>query len=319
MKIFSLLLVLLALSLYPALSGATEVYARQTGKNCSFCHLDPAGGGELTAAGKEFSVTKRLPAAPGPSAAPGVPASPQTGGFSAPSPALRALHLVVGYLHLLTAFLWFGTILYVHLVLKPAYAAGGLPKGEVRVGLLSMAVMGVTGVILTKFRLGHPAMMLESRFGLLLLTKIILYLVMVVSALVVVLVIGPRLKGKKKGGAPLPSGGELSAEELAFFDGKEGHPAYLAFEGKVYEATASRLWKGGLHMGRHQAGQDLTEALKGAPHGAEKVLALPAVGTLVRQGAAKAPLHERVFFFMAYMNLTIVFLITLVISLWRWG
>ncbi|MCM0080404.1 CopD family protein [Geomonas sp. Red32] len=320
MKTLSLLLVLLALFLSPSVSGATEVYARQTGKNCSFCHLDPAGGGELTAAGKEFSVTKRLPAAagaPGAAAAPAT-ASPQGAGPAAPSPALRVLHLVTGYLHLLTAFLWFGTILYVHLVLKPAYAAGGLPKGEVRVGLLSMVVMGVTGVILTKFRLGHPSMMFESRFGLLLLTKIILYLVMVVSAMVVVLVIGPRLKGKKQGGAPRPSGGELSAEELAFFDGKEGHPAYFALEGKVYEATASRLWKGGLHMGRHQAGQDLTEALKGAPHGPEKVLALPEVGTLVRQGSGKAPLHERVFFFMAYMNLTIVFLITFVIALWRW-
>jgi len=31
-----------------------------------------------------------------------------------------------------------------------------------------------------------------------------------------------------------------------------------------------------------------------------------------------APLHERVFFFMAYMNLVIVFLIVLILALWRW-
>jgi putative copper export protein len=87
--------------------------------------------------------------------------------------------LLVGYIHLLTAFLWFGTILYVHLVLKPAYASSGLPRGEIRVGIVSMAVMGITGVILTKFRVGTPEIMLQSRFGILLMIKIGLYLVMV--------------------------------------------------------------------------------------------------------------------------------------------
>jgi len=32
----------------------------------------------------------------------------------------------------------------------------------------------------------------------------------------------------------------------------------------------------------------------------------------------KSP-HEKVFYFMAYMNLVFVFLITFVIALWRWG
>ena len=72
-------------------------------------------------------------------------------------------------------------------------------------------------------------------------------------------------------------------------------------------------------MGRHNAGQDLTEALKLAPHGSDKIAALPDVGALLAQGEAKAPLHERVFFFMAYMNLTIVFLIVFIVALWRWA
>ncbi|MBC8017846.1 MAG: N-6 DNA methylase [Verrucomicrobia bacterium] len=42
------------------------------------------------------------------------------------------------------------------------------------------------------------------------------------------------------------------------------------------------------------------------------------VPLLVVAGPRKAPLHERVFFFMAHMNLTIVFLIILILSLWRW-
>lgn len=72
-------------------------------------------------------------------------------------------------------------------------------------------------------------------------------------------------------------------------------------------------------MGRHNAGEDLTEALKLAPHGLEKVVLLPEVGALVSQAGRKAPLHERVFFFMAYMNLSIVFLVVLILALWRWA
>jgi hypothetical protein len=30
------------------------------------------------------------------------------------------------------------------------------------------------------------------------------------------------------------------------------------------------------------------------------------------------PAHEKVFYFMAYMNLIFVFLITFIIALWRW-
>ncbi|GFO58451.1 hypothetical protein GMST_07760 [Geomonas silvestris] len=287
---------------HPLAAHATEAYAKQTGKACAACHLDPGGGGELTAAGKEFAATLSAKAAP-----------------DQASPVTKGIRFVAGYLHLLTAILWFGTILYVHLVLKPAYAAGGLPRGEVRVGVLSMAVMALTGAVLTWFRVDSLDTLLHTRFGILLLVKVSLYLVMVLTAAYVVAVIGPKLKAKKRSGdADLPAGGELSAEQLASYDGKEGRPAYFAYHGKIYDATASRLWKQGAHMGRHNAGMDLTQALDLAPHGEDKVLGLPEVGTLVAEGERKAPLHERVFFFMAYMNLTIVFLIVLVLALWRW-
>jgi hypothetical protein len=72
-------------------------------------------------------------------------------------------------------------------------------------------------------------------------------------------------------------------------------------------------------MGRHNAGSDLTEVLALAPHGPEKVTAMAAVGEIIAGGPRKAPLHERVFFFMAHMNLTIVLIIILILSLWRWG
>ena len=303
MKTLYAFLLLLVLYCQPSVCNATEIYATQTGRSCSSCHLDPGGGGELTPAGKEFAATL---------------------GTHTESHNLmllgKGLRFVAGYLHLITAIFWFGTILYVHLILKPAYAAGGLPRGEVRVGIVSMVVMGLTGGVLTHYRVTSPDMLLHTRFGILLIAKVSLYLVMVISAAYVILVIGPKLKAKKRGnGGELPVGGDLTGDQLASFDGKEGRPAYFGFEGKLYDASASKLWKQGVHMGRHNAGMDLTEALKLAPHGSDKVAAMPAVGALVAETARRAPLHERVFFFMAYMNLSIVFLIVLILALWRWA
>ena len=284
---------------------ATEEYALQTGKECSACHLNPSGGGELTVAGAAFQARVHP-------AANAVPSHDAT--FS------RMLRLLAGYAHLLTAILWFGTILYVHLVLKPAYASQGLPRGEVRVGLVSMAVMALSGAILTHYRITSPDVLLHTRFGILLLVKIGLFCIMAGLALVVVLVIGPRLRAKNGVAVPDPVGkSSFRPDELAFFDGSDGRATYFGYNGKVYDATSSRLWKGGTHMGRHPAGRDLSEFLGQAPHGEDKVMTLTCVGTLQRESVAPLrPLPERVFYVMAYTNLIMVFVITLIVALWRW-
>lgn len=293
-----LCLACLLLSAWPV--RATEDYARQTGQHCAACHLDPAGGGELTASGKRFAATVPV-------------AVSQTSSILA-----KAIRLLAGYLHFLTAIFWFGTILYVHLVLKPAYAASGLPRGEMMVGVVSMAVMGVTGLILTYYRVDSLDSLLHSRFGILLLVKVALYLIMVTSAVFVIAVIGPRLKAKRPG-LPVVASGDLRPEELAACDGKEGRPAYFACAGTIYDVSQSRLWKQGEHMRRHQAGADLTDALKLAPHGQEKVAAMRQVGTLIAAGPKKMALRDRVFYTMAYMNLAIVLVIIMILALWRWG
>ena len=82
---------------------------------------------------------------------------------------------------------------------------------------------------------------------------------------------------------------EFSREELTKFNGEDGKPVYLAYEGKVYDASESKLWKTGLHMRRHQAGTDLSEEIGGAPHGVEVLKRLPQVGTLK---AEKDPMDE---------------------------
>lgn len=72
----------------------------------------------------------------------------------------------------------------------------------------------------------------------------------------------------------------MTQEELARCDGREGRPAYAAVSGTIYDFSASPLWKGGLHQGSHQAGADLTEELKSAPHVRALIERFPVVGQL---------------------------------------
>ncbi len=72
----------------------------------------------------------------------------------------------------------------------------------------------------------------------------------------------------------------MNVTELAANDGREGRPAYVAVSGTVYDVSASERWQGGNHEGAHQAGQDLTEALKSAPHVRAVIERFPVVGRL---------------------------------------
>jgi predicted heme/steroid binding protein len=72
----------------------------------------------------------------------------------------------------------------------------------------------------------------------------------------------------------------FTRQELAFFNGEDGAPAYLAHEGVVYDASGSFLWQRGEHQVQHRAGQDLTGALDQAPHGPDVLVRLPIVGVL---------------------------------------
>ena len=69
-------------------------------------------------------------------------------------------------------------------------------------------------------------------------------------------------------------------DELARYDGKDGAPAYIAYEGKVYDVSNSFLWQRGRHQVLHAAGQDLTGDLDGAPHGEDLLDRVPIVGVL---------------------------------------
>ncbi len=100
LHIFAVVLgaVALAVVLLPASALALPAYASATGQPCSTCHVNPAGGGTLTAKGQAFAAISthatnpagawaqvNAPAAPAP--APAAPAAAPAAAPSAPAAA----------------------------------------------------------------------------------------------------------------------------------------------------------------------------------------------------------------------------------------
>jgi predicted heme/steroid binding protein/uncharacterized membrane protein len=83
---------------------------------------------------------------------------------------------------------------------------------------------------------------------------------------------------------------EFTPEELSSFNGKQGEPVYIAFQGKVYDVSQSPLWSKGLHMNRHPSGRDLAGEISAAPHRTEVFERYPQVGVL-KKGAPEELKH----------------------------
>lgn len=58
---------------------------------------------------------------------------------------------------------------------------------------------------------------------------------------------------------------EYTFGQLALRNGQDKPEIWIAYLGKIYDVTDSRLWHGGKHY-EHWAGQDLTDELADAPH-----------------------------------------------------
>jgi predicted heme/steroid binding protein/uncharacterized membrane protein len=72
-------------------------------------------------------------------------------------------------------------------------------------------------------------------------------------------------------------------KSLAEFNGSAGKPIYVAYQGKVFDVSGSKMWKGGRHMNRHTAANDLSLAFQSAPHGEEVLGRYPQVGILTQE------------------------------------
>jgi predicted heme/steroid binding protein len=286
---------------------ATEDYAVETGQQCSVCHISESGGGGLTASGEAYSDD---PENWNP------PAQPRQ-----KTPLLyKIIHTMILYAHILFGTVWLGTILYVHLILKPKYALGGLPKSELRLAWLSMPLIAVSGILLTAWRLKLNAGLFSTPFGKLLLFKIIVFALMLSSATFVTLYVGPRLRKLVASRSQVehsPDDTSYTLEEIKAYDGEHGNRILIAANGSVYDVTESRMWKDGHHARRHKAGDDLTEYIKDAPHDVGVLDRVEKVGVLA-SGPETVPMVVKIFTVNAYFNLTGCFLIILVLVLWRW-
>jgi predicted heme/steroid binding protein len=67
----------------------------------------------------------------------------------------------------------------------------------------------------------------------------------------------------------------FSVDTLSLFNGREGNPGYVAYQGRVYDV--SRTWPTGSHQGFH-AGTDITEPMAESAHGARVFDRLNVVG-----------------------------------------
>ncbi len=173
-KVLGFLLFFLAVLAFSKNAFSIELYAEKTGKDCIYCHKNASGGTDLTQAGEDYKKN-----------------------IYADNLIKRVIRFFFYYIHLLFAIAWFGTILYVHLILKPSYASKRLPRGELILGWLSIFIMAVSGGVLTYFRFDSLSDLISSRFGIILIIKVLIFLLMFLSALFVTTYLGPKMRKKK--------------------------------------------------------------------------------------------------------------------------
>jgi predicted heme/steroid binding protein len=298
---FVIFTVALIVPLATPLSAMPE-YAEKTRQGCKTCHITEDGG-ELLDRGLVYSASGYV--------------WPPEGGYRVISPIGKPVRAVIGFLHIIAGFMWFGTILYVHLVLRPAYADKGLPRIEVAIGMVSMLIVGVSGVVMTISKIRGWEVLTGSQWGAVLLVKIVMYIAMISMAAIAVLFVGPKLHAPDRK-AVAPKDGVFDPLTLANFNGKDGRPAYVAYKGKIYDLTSGQHWKKGLHF-RHTAGTELTKAIADAPHDEDNLKGFEQVGEYDQTRKPPKTSAQKLFHLIAYTNLLLVFAVLFTIAYWRWG
>jgi hydroxylamine dehydrogenase len=289
---------------------ATQQYAARTGKGCIFCHQESTGGQLRTVGfayirnGYQYPISERI----------------LEKAESLQTTFHKTLRFIIGYLHLLAAVIFFGAIFYIHIFIRPARLVGGIPKYERILGVSCMITLAITGTYLTWVRIDKWEQFFNNTFGLMLFIKILLFITMAAIGVSAITIIHRRMQREAKAGGAPASSDEITPSSLSHFDGSSGKPAYVAYEGVVFEVTDSPRWKDGRHFGKHTAGSDLTDAIKGAPHGREVFDKVRYVGELRKEEGTvqRVSRTQRIFVVMAYVNLVIIFLILGCISVWRW-
>jgi predicted heme/steroid binding protein len=283
-----LILVFISVLIQPVF--ASPEFSGQTGQACSACHKNPDGGGALTLRGERYKADGFF-----------------WGEVDHSLWGTRLLKTILGFLHLIFGVVWFGSIVYVHLIIKPASLIGGMPKSEKLMGRICILMVGLTGIGLTLVKVQAPRELWTTSFGVIWIIKVSVYSLMVVIAAVATTAIDRRLR----------RAGRTDAKAKA--DGKDGRPAHIIFEGRWYDVTDSKAWKGGVHMARHFAATDLTEAMAKAPHGTEVLERVKDLGPEESPHPAETDRVLKLFVGLAYFVLFCVFVVLLCVAWWKWG
>lgn len=283
------LLVTLCFLSTPSFLWAYSEFSCETGESCIYCHENPDGGDILTPAGEKYLES----------------------GYSfeneqKPYFWKRILRLSIGFIHILFAVIWFGAIFYIHLFIKPASLTSGLPRKERILGWICIMVVGLTGIILTFFRIRSLDEFWATTFGTIWIIKAGIYLIMVLIAAIATTRINRLMK-------------EAYSKKEEKDDAKKTTQTQFIYNGVLYEVGESKLWKNGAHMGRHYAGADLTSAMSGAPHGDEVLERISKIGPVSDIEKQKQIPAVRHFIFMAYFILICMLGVLFCVAYWNWG
>ena len=86
---------------------------------------------------------------------------------------------------------------------------------------------------------------------------------------------------------------KFDLDKISAMNGKDGKPAYIVHQNKVYDVSRSKLWANGTHMRLHSAGGDLTAEIEKAPHGPEVLERVPQVGEIADATGAAPEMTPR--------------------------
>jgi predicted heme/steroid binding protein len=291
--------------LTPVNATARPEFAQFTGNPCSVCHISPQGGGPLKPEGEKFKKSlKDLK----------IPINPNL----RISMGQRLLHIFLYLLHIPFGVAWVGLFLY---TFGPALRKRSLvipPKPYIRQIIYGTVVVLITGPMLAVTRMKMVPALFTTRFGMLLLIKIVAVLALLTATVALLwhttVLLARRYKRLAKS---LDAGSELelTPDDLLLFSGQEKRKALVAVNGKIYDVTGRNLWRRGIHPGGHHAGHDLTNDFAKAPHGKEVFERITPVGRVIDPDTStrRGPMSWAMILGVAASGI-----ILMVVALWRW-
>lgn len=304
---FAVLLTVIGLTslLVPGQATARPEFAQLTGNPCSACHISPQGGGPLKPEGEEFRKSlKDL----------NIPINPNL----RISMGQRLLHLLLYLLHIPFGVAWVGLFLY---TFGPALRRRSLvipSKPYIRQIMYGTIVVLITGPLLVVSRMKMVPGLFTTRFGLLLLVKIVAVLALLTATAALLwhttVLLARRYKRLARS-LDAESELELTPDDLLLFSGQEKRKALVAVNGRVYNVTGRNLWRRGIHPGGHHAGHDLTNDFAKAPHGKEVFERVTPVGRVIDPDTStrRGPMSWATILGVAASGI-----ILMVVALWRW-